>query len=70
MSSFAVRQDLGEFFSDAISADVGSAQYFIQILCVTFASISMGAAIMAFYWFRRMRRSFYHEYVCLADTQS
>lgn len=34
----------------------------LQILAVTFSSISVASAILAFYWFVNMRRSFRHQY--------
>jgi len=35
----------------------------LQILALTFATISVASAILAFYWFIKMRRSFRHESV-------
>jgi len=33
----------------------------LQCLALTFAAISVASAILAFYWFIKMRRSFRHE---------
>lgn len=36
-------------------------QHVIQILALTFSVVSVASAILAFYWFVKMRRSFRHE---------
>jgi len=33
----------------------------LQVLAVSFSTISVASAILAFYWFVKMRRSFRHE---------
>lgn len=34
----------------------------LQILAITFSSISVASAMLSFYWFVQMRRSFRHQY--------
>jgi hypothetical protein len=46
-----------------LTAPGGSREQILQILALTFSSVSVLAAILTFYAFLAMRRSFRHEYV-------
>jgi hypothetical protein len=37
-------------------------EYILQILAVTFASVSIASSILTAYWFINMRRAFRHKY--------
>jgi len=37
----------------------------LQCLALVFSTFSVASAILAFYWFMKMRRSFRHEYVSI-----
>jgi G protein-coupled receptor GPR1 len=55
-------RDLGQHQKDA--PPFSKRQFTIlEALAVTFASFSLFASLVSFYWFLRMRRSFRHEYV-------
>ena len=40
----------------------------LQVLGLTFATISVASALLAGYWFVKMRRSFRHQYVHMATS--
>jgi G protein-coupled receptor GPR1 len=60
-----IPRGLGTHNMTADNALTTSQSNTLQILALVFATISISSAILAFYWFVKMRRSFRHEYVSI-----
>ncbi|TVY25321.1 G protein-coupled receptor [Lachnellula hyalina] len=60
-----IARDLSDNSTVSTTLYTASQQTTLQILALTFSTISVASAILAFYWFVKMRRSFRHDLIML-----
>ncbi|TVY35905.1 G protein-coupled receptor [Lachnellula occidentalis] len=60
-----IARDLSGNSTDYKNPYTASQQTTLQILALTFSTVSVASAMLAFYWFVKMRRSFRHDLIML-----